>query len=132
MKITVDTNFLISSTQWDYSVGHKLLIKLIENNVEVYTTNEILEEFSKVLKRDFKYNDDETANIIEGILPFLILIDPKTKVNIVKDDPDDNKIIECALESDSEYIITYDNHLLKLKEYKGIRIIKPEEARAIF
>tara|TARA_Y100000310_G_scaffold292948_1_gene322140 strand:+ start:138 stop:536 length:399 start_codon:yes stop_codon:yes gene_type:complete len=132
MKITVDTNFLISSTQWDYSVGHKLLINLIENNVEIYTTNEILEEFSKVLKRDFKYNDDETANIIEGILPFLILIDPKTKVNIVKDDPDDNKIIECALESDSEYIITYDNHLLKLKEYKGIRIIKPEEARAIF
>lgn len=51
---------------------------------------------------------------------------------MVKDDPDDNKVLDCALESNSKYIITYDLHLLNLKEHQGIRIIKPEEARAIF
>ena len=54
------------------------------------------------------------------------------RVKVVKEDPDDDIIIECALESNSKYVITYDTHLLNLKEYQGIRIIKPEEARAIF
>ena len=49
-------------------------------------------------------------------------------MDVVKEDPDDNKIIECAIESEAEYILSYDNHLLRLKEYLGIKIIKPEEA----
>ena len=55
------------------------------------------------------------------------LMEPKQKINVVKDDPDDNKVIECAIESSSDYIITYDKHLLRIKEYKGIKILKPEE-----
>ena len=45
----------------------------------------------------------------------------------MKDDPDDNKFIEAALEGKAEYIVTQDNHLLKIKEFKGIKIISPEE-----
>jgi len=59
-------------------------------------------------------------------------VNPQTKIKAVKDDPDDDIIIECALESKSKYLITYDKHLLNLKEFRGIRVIKPEEARAIF
>ena len=132
MKITVDTNFLISATQWDYSVAHKLLKKLILINAILFTTKEILDEFAKVLERDFKYSKDEINNILEKTLSFVTLVKPVQKVDVIKDDPDDNKIIECALESKSEYIITYDNHLLKITAYQGIRIIKPEEAMSIF
>ena len=131
MKITADTNFLVSATQWDNSVAHKLLIKLIEINAEVFTTKEILGEFSEVPQRDFKYSEEEADKIIEKILSFIILIEPKIKADVVKEDPDDNIIIECALESKSKYIITYDRHLLKIKDYQGIEIIKPEEAMKI-
>lgn len=127
MKITVDTNFLISSSLWDNSVAHKSLLKLIKNNVKIYTTKDILDEFSKVLKRDFEYNDEEVAERINNILSFVRLVITKNKIKIVKEDPDDNKILECAIESDSEYILTYDKHLLNIKEYKGIKIIRPEE-----
>ncbi len=57
----------------------------------------------------------------------MTLVIPSEKVDIVKEDADDNKIIECALESNAEYIISYDKHLLDLKEYRGIKIVKPEE-----
>jgi len=127
MKVTVDTNFLISATQWDYSVAHKLLKKFILSDAEILTTQDILDETAEVLERDFEYNKNEVKNIIEKILLFAKLIEPKQKVEIIKDDPDDNKVIECAIESSSDYIITYDMHLLKLKEYKGIKIVKPEE-----
>ena len=132
MRVTVDTNFLISATQWNYSVAHKLLLNFIQSNIEIFTTSEILDEFSEVLQRDFKYNTEETNNIIKKVLLFATFINPKNKIDIVKDDPDDNKVIECAVESLSTYIITYDKHLLKLGEYQNIKIIRPEEARVIF
>ena len=84
------------------------------------------------MKRDFGFNEEEIEEIIEKILTFATRVEPREKVKAVEDDPDDNAIIECALESKSKYIITYDTHLLKIKEYKGIIIIKPEIARAIF
>ena len=132
MKITVDTNFLVSSTQWDYSVAHKLLQKLIRKNFKIFTTKDILEEFANVLNRDFQYNRSEIENIISKVMQFATIIIPRNKVQVVKDDPDDDKVIECALESESKCIITYDKHLLKIGEYEGIKIIKPEEAAMIF
>ena len=86
-----------------------------------------MDEAAEVLERDFKYNKNEAKNIIEKILLFASLIEPKQKVEIIEEDPDDNKVIECAVESSSDYIITYDRHLLKLKEYGGIKIVKPEQ-----
>ena len=59
MNITVDTNFLISATQWDNSVAFKLLKRLLEANIKIFTTKDILDEFSEVLQRDFKYNKEE-------------------------------------------------------------------------
>jgi uncharacterized protein len=127
MKIVVDTNFLVSATQWDYSVSDKLLQKLIRNNTEIFTTKEILDEFAEILKRDFLYCEEDIKNILEKVLQFLIVVVPSNKIEVVKDDPDDNKIIECAVESQAKYIISYDKHLLSLKKYRDINIIKPEE-----
>lgn len=132
MVVTFDTNTLLSATLWDGSVAQKLLYDLIRQNVKIYSSLEILNEYQKVLKRDFDFSDEDAAEIMEKVLAFVTLIKPKEKVKVVKDDPDDNIIIECALESNSKYIITYDPHLLKLKEYEKIQIIKPEIARAIF
>ena len=131
MKVTVDTNFLISATQWDYSVAHKLLKKFILSDAEIFTTHDILDETVEVLERDFEYSKDEVENIIGKILLFAKQIKPKQKIDVVKDDPDDNKVIECAIESSSDYIITYDKHLLKLKEFRGIKIITSEEFNKI-
>ena len=127
MKIAVDTNFLVSATQWDYSVSHKLLERLIRSNTEIFTTKEILDEFAEVLKRDFLYNEADIENLLEKILQFLTLVSPSMKIDVVKEDADDNKIIECAIESKAEYILSYDKHLLNLKEYDGIKIVRPEE-----
>lgn len=127
MEITVDTNFLISATQWDYSIAFKLLINLIKKNAHIFITKDILQEFSEVLERDFQYSREELNEIVKKIMTFVNIIEKKSKVNAVKDDPDDNKILECAVDSNSQYIITYDQHLLKLKEFQGIKIVKPEE-----
>ena len=132
MVVTFDTNVLLSATLWDGSIAQKLLYDLIKQNIIIYSSREILDEYQKVLKRDFDFSEEEVTEIIGKVLTFITLVTPKEKVKIVKDDPDDNIIIECALESKSKFIISYDPHLLTLKECRGIQIMKPKIARAIF
>jgi len=131
-KFVFDTNVLISATLWHDSVAQKLLFKLIKAEVPIFSSQEILEEYKEILKRDFDYSDEEINEIMKKVLQFLTLVIPSEKIEIVKEDLDDNKIIECALESQAKYILSYDNHLLNLKEYQDIKIIKPEEAFKIF
>jgi len=127
MKITFDTNVLLSSTLWYGSVAHKLLFKLINSNAVIYSSMDILGEYNKILKRDFDYSEKEATIATESIFTFVNIVIPEQKLDIIKEDPDDNIILECAIASSSDYILTYDNHLLNLKEFRGIKIIKPEE-----
>lgn len=110
MKITVDTNFLVSATQWDYSVAHKLLLKLLDKNTQIFTTKDILDEFSKIMIRDFQYTNEETTKITETVLAFVTLIQTTSKIAAVKEDPDDNKVLECAIDSNSEFIMSEINN----------------------
>ena len=48
-------------------------------------------------------------------------------LNIVKDDPDDNKFIVCSAALKCSYIISGDKHLKKIKNYMGIKILNPKE-----
>ncbi len=108
-------------------MSHKLLLKLLEKNIQIFTTKEILDEFARILVRDFRYSHEEIGNITEKVLAFVTLVQITSRVDAVKDDPEDNKVLECALDSDSEYVISYDKHLLNLKEFRGIKIVRPEE-----
>ncbi len=51
------------------------------------------------------------------------LIDSKTEINAVKEGPADDKIIETVRDGKADYIVSYDNHLLNLKEFGKIKII---------
>jgi len=130
--VVFDTNVLISSTIWEGSVAQKLLFKLIQEDIKIFSSPELLQEYQKILKRDFGYLDGETRNIIYKVSKFLTFVNPLKKVKVIKEDPDDNKVVECAIESRARYIISYDKHLLKLKNYKDINIIRPEETFEIF
>ena len=129
MKVVFDTNVLLSATLWDKSEAQKLLFELIKADASIYSSVEILSEYKKVLKRDFNYTDEEIASILETVLATLTLVEPLEKVHVVEDDPEDNKTIECALAAHAEYIISYDPHLLNLKEYRSIKIVLPKVVR---
>lgn len=130
-RITVDTNVLISATFW-HGDSEKIIDKAENKEVTLVLSKEILEEYNKVIeyeeiKEKIKNKDLEMKKAMLKIGAISEIVDVNSKVDVVKDDPDDNKIIECAIDGNSEFIITKDRHLLKLKEYKGIKIFTPEE-----
>ena len=127
MNIILDTNALLSATLWTDSEAQKLLFHLMNINVNVYISMPIIIEYQKILQRDFKFTEQETIEATTKILKIFQMITPKEKVDIIKDDETDNKIVECAIAANAQYIITYDQHLLRLKRFRDIHIILPKE-----
>lgn len=131
MKVTADTNVLISATFWNGD-SNKIIEKAERKEIELILSKEIIEEFAKVLyykeiQDKIKNKNLEMKRTIEKIASIATVIEPTERINLIKEDPDDNKILECAKIGKAEFIITKDNHLLKLKEFNGIKIIIPEE-----
>ena len=63
---------------------------------------------------------------INEIAAFAEIVYPSEKLNVVEEDADDNKILECAVEGEVDYIVTNGKHLLKIGEFRGIRILTPK------
>jgi len=131
MKITTDTNVLISSTFWE-GASDKIMQKVENREVELVLSKELISEFTKVLDYDeikdkIKDKNLEVRRSVEKIVSISTIVEPKQRFEIVKNDPDDNIVINCAVEGNVDYTVTQDDHLLKIKDFKGIKIVKPEE-----
>lgn len=128
-KIVLDTNIVISSLLAKHGEPAKLFEKLILEEIENYTSKEIISELIDVINREeITKRTTKTARefILEQYLIHSILIEPKIKHNIIKHESD-NKFIDVSVEAKANFIISGDKHLLEIKEYNGIKIIKAKE-----
>jgi uncharacterized protein len=126
MRVVLDTNIYISAIFWK-GASYKIVGKAADGEFEAIASDEIIKELTNVLGRDFGRDKDEISEIIKSLRLFVRFVETKSKINAVKDDPADDRILECAVDSHSQYVITQDNHLLKLKNYNGVKIITPNE-----
>lgn len=122
----LDTNIFISAVFWK-GKPYKIINKAINQEIIVFISEEIIKEIRKVLARDFALEKQEIDNIIDAVAYFTHFIKPKEKVNVVKEDPDDDRIIECALACEAEFIVSRNKHLLKLNTFRNIKIVSPEK-----
>ena len=129
MRVVLDTNVFISGIFWSGNYCFQLIDKWKNKEIELVSSLNIIEELVHTL-RNFKIPMPES--MIEEwrniSLNNSIIIKPSTKIDAVKEDPEDNKFIETAVDGKASFIVSQDKHLLNLKEYQGIRIVKPEEA----
>jgi len=131
LKFTLDTNTFISAT---ISKGNEYeILKLAKDGkIKIISSLEIIKEFREVIsRRKFGFSQKQIDNVTKQILSISDLIVPIIKLKIVKDDPDDDKILECAVSGSVDYVVSGDRHLLDLKEYDNIPIIKTAEALKI-
>ena len=131
MKVTLDTNVLVSATFWDGD-AYDIVCLVEQKIVSCYLSESIIQEYSRVIhsdeiieKIDRKHLSVKSALI--KIIGMCVIVEPRRSIDAVPDDADDNKILECAVEANVDYVISYDNHLLKIKEFEGIKIICPKE-----
>ncbi len=129
MRVILDTNVFVSGIFWEGNFCSQIIERWRERKFELVSSVEILDEFVKTL-RNFKIQMPE--GMIEEwknlIIENSIIVEPTIKLDIIRDDLDDNKFLEAGVTGKVDLIISQDKHLLKLKEYEGMKIISPEEA----
>ena len=132
MKIVLDTNVWLSGIFWDGEAS-KIIEKAEKKEIQIIISEDILSEIVNVLNRESKFQKYilnlrlSIEDLIRTILSISTLIEIKNKLDIIKADPKDYIILEIALDGRVEYIISYDNHLLNMIEFRNIKIISPGE-----
>jgi|SRR3989344_3223854 len=132
MKVVLDTNVWLSGIFWEGEASR--IIEKVENKIfQILISKNILSEITNVLNRESKFQEYMSnlklniEDLIRTILSISTLIETITKLDIIKADPKDNIILEVALDGKAEYIVSYDNHLLNMIEFREIKIISPKE-----
>ncbi|OAT80392.1 putative toxin-antitoxin system toxin component, PIN family [Desulfotomaculum copahuensis] len=132
MKIVLDTNVVVSGILVSNGPPAKILDLWIENKFRVIISQALIEEYFDVLLRPkFRRAGTiiERQDILMGLLSLenTIIVFPGTELDVIKSDPEDNRVLECALAGEVQYIVSGDEHLLKLKVFQGIMIISPTD-----
>jgi uncharacterized protein len=92
---------------------------------------EILDDTMRILAEKFyrpAQDVTEARDVLSSISQRVI---PHVQLDVVKRDPDDNRVLECAQSSGSDYIVTGDKDLLDIRQHAGARILRPIEFLAL-
>jgi putative PIN family toxin of toxin-antitoxin system len=127
MKRTVlDTNIVISS-----ALGGALVLILerwAEGEFTVIVTSDILREYFEVLNRPkFKLKQETIDKITRYIYQFSEFVIPEERIKRIGADPADDKFLEAAIAGKADFVVSGDNHLLGLKEFRSIPILSGHE-----
>lgn len=127
-RLVLDTSTIVSAFFWEGNEA-ELVRKIEQDKAKMYITSETLKEVEEVIKRPKFSEVMRKANltpdqIIQKIVSLSnLVIAPKVTIKVCRDEKD-NKFLECAESGKVDYIVSGDEDLLSLKEYKGILIVR--------
>jgi putative PIN family toxin of toxin-antitoxin system len=125
VRVVADTNLFLSGLVFG-GPPEEISDLARQGQVELLVSADILLELSAVLKLKFKWRDAERADAVRAIGYCSTLVKPQTTIKEISDDAD-NRVLECALDGDADFIVSGDHHLLDLSTYRGIRILTARE-----
>lgn len=107
--VVIDTNCLLqifprkSSKRWLYNY-------IRNGNILLAVSTEILEEYEEIITQ--QTNSIIAENIVQALLnsPFILHIEPAYRWQLIKEDPDDDKFVDCAIAANANFLITNDGH----------------------
>ena len=122
----VDTNVIVSALV--FGGLPRRIFELVEGGYcELFYAAEIQEETRRVLRDKFGWDEDRLDRYLRTLWSLGKRMVLRHRVNAVREDPDDNRILECALAADADVIVSGDRHLLKIGAYEGITILTPRD-----
>jgi uncharacterized protein len=125
-RVVLDTNIVISSV-----LGGALVLVLEkwgEKKFTVVVTTDVVSEYFEVLNRPkFNLKQETIDKITRYIYQFSEFVVPEEQIRFIEDDPKDDKFLEAAIAGSVDFIVSGDNHLLALKEFRSIPILSGRE-----
>jgi putative PIN family toxin of toxin-antitoxin system len=127
VKVVLDTNVLISAIMFG-GKSRDILEMGISGKIKIAISQDILKELAEVLiGKKFRTPIAFVQQTIHELSEIAELVIVTVRINAVENDPDDNRILECAVSAKADYIVSGDSHLLTLKHFKKIKILSPSD-----
>lgn len=132
LRVVLDTNVILSAISSKSSLA-ELLDRLYDEEYEVVVSTEILLEYEEKIMQFYSVSIAKTFLDFLIILPNTIRIEPFFQLNLINNDEDDNKFVDCAFSGNAHYIVTDDKHFQILNEidFPKIPIIKSEDFKKL-
>jgi uncharacterized protein len=125
MQAVLDTNVLISA----FTKPNGRLIAVWqaaeERRFQLLISPALVAEVAEKLRGKFGWDDPRIVRQAKLMARTGKVVVPRIALDVIHDDPDDNRILECAVAGHADVIVSGDRHLLRLKSYEGIPIVRP-------
>lgn len=127
-KVVIDANLFVSALISKKGNPARLLQLWSEWAFLVIISEQMLKEMQRVLqypriKNKYNLKDEQIAQAVDTIKKFAIILPDVIILDVVKEDPDDNKVLACALAAKADYIVSGDKALLSLGGFEDIPIV---------
>lgn len=127
IKVVLDTNIVISALVFG-GKPRTILKRIIRKEILGGISDALSVEIRNVLgRKKFEIKKEYVMAAADALDAVLVKVIPDERIDIVPDDPDDNRVLECALAFKADFIVTGAKHLLQIGRFRGIHIITPGE-----
>lgn len=126
LVVTLDSNVYVSALH--FGGRPRLLLEAARAGVfDLVVSDAIVAEVERTLRTKFGWEDGRLAEVRWAFDEAARRVTPTRRIAAVPDDPDDDRILECAVEAGAQYLVTGDRHLLRLEAFDSIRILTVAE-----
>jgi len=129
-RAVLDVNVLVSALISPSGTPAQILRLWREEKFVLVMSEPVLDELERVmaeprLRRRYGLTPSRVARLLRGLRQFAIVTRGELEVGGVVRDPEDHKLLACAVEGSADYLVTGDDDLLSLGEYESVPIISP-------
>lgn len=127
LRIILDTNVLISAIIRS-GKPRKLFQMGIDGKYKILMSKETLDELSAVLQRPkFKMTREDIMRIVSALMETGENVRVTSNFKVISNDPDDDIIINTAHDGNADYLVSGDNDIQSLENFRGIKIVSVDE-----
>jgi putative PIN family toxin of toxin-antitoxin system len=126
LRVVLDTNVVVSGLLHQKGAPTAILDAATSKQFRSYVSQSLLDEYREVLDRDYLVLDQRrAARFIGDFREIAIFVVPRKKVRVARD-PDDDRVLECALEAGADFIVTGNVRDFPT-QFHGVRVITPRD-----
>ena len=122
MRVGADTNIFISALVFGGLPGSFLDLAFLRS-FQLVTSPVLLHKLDEKLRLKFALPADDADRVRAKLESAALVVEPNLALTVITDDPDDDRVLECAVAGSVDYIVSGDRHLLKLGSFQGISIV---------
>jgi putative PIN family toxin of toxin-antitoxin system len=130
VRVVIDTNVLVSALITD-GKPRKLVLELLDKHI-VILSRQMFVELADVISRDkFTLTSSQVDRFVSSLVRMSKMVPDNARFKVLSEDPDDDIVLNTAYSGRVEFIVTGDQHLLALCQFKKTKIVNVTQMQDI-